>query len=89
MLGIEDPYVWLGYLVCILGTILCVVYGVINWNGGDEAVEAADVQWAAQEDKVEQELSAAGRSLAYSSAFVYSHMRCCQTCDKATGSRPA
>jgi heme exporter protein D len=56
MLGIEDPYVWVAYLLCILSTILCVVYGLMHWNRGDETVEAADVQWAAQEDKVEEEL---------------------------------
>ncbi len=55
MLGIEDKWVWLAYLLCILSTILCVVYGLINWNRGDEAVEPADVRWATQQDKAEQD----------------------------------
>jgi hypothetical protein len=36
VLGIADPWVWGGYIACILVALLCVVYGVINWNKGDE-----------------------------------------------------
>lgn len=36
VLGITDPWVWGGYIACILVTLLCVIYGVINWNKGDE-----------------------------------------------------
>lgn len=32
MLGIPDPWIWGGYLLCILSTILCVIYGYVNWN---------------------------------------------------------
>jgi len=56
MLGIDDTYVWLAYLLCLLSTILCVVYGAINWNRGDEVIEPADVRWAAEQDKAEQDL---------------------------------
>ena len=43
MLGIEDIWVWLAYLLCILSTILCIVYGGICWNRGDEAVQPVDM----------------------------------------------
>ena len=56
MLGIEGTGVWLAYLLCILSTALCVAYGLINWNRGDEPVEQTDVQWAEEEKKVEDEL---------------------------------
>ena len=56
MFGIEDPRIWLAYLLCILSAALCVVYGLINWNRGDEAVEPADVRWAAKQNKAEQDL---------------------------------
>lgn len=56
MLGIEDTYVWLVYLLCILSSLLCIGYGVINWNRGDESVEPADIQWAAEEDKSKDDL---------------------------------
>ncbi len=39
MLGIPDPAVWIAYLLSLGGAILCVIYGIINWNkdnGGNE-----------------------------------------------------
>jgi len=56
MLGIEDKYVWLAYVLCIASTLLCVIYGLITWKRGDESVEEADVHWAEEEKKVEEEL---------------------------------
>ena len=38
MFGIDDPQVWLAYLACLLSTGFCVVYGMVNWNKGDEEV---------------------------------------------------
>jgi hypothetical protein len=48
-LGIEDPWVVLVYILCILSTLLCVVYGLINWNKGEEPVKKEDVDWAKEE----------------------------------------
>jgi hypothetical protein len=56
LLGIQDGYVLAAYLLCILSTILCVVYGLIMWNRGEEPVESEDVSWAAHEEEVEKEL---------------------------------
>ena len=56
MLGIEDTYVWLAYLLCILSTLLCVIYGLARWNRGEDTVESADIRWAAKEDRVGQDL---------------------------------
>jgi hypothetical protein len=56
MLGIEDKYVLAAYLLCIGSTLLCVVYGLINWNRGDDSVQQQDVQWAAHEQKAEEEV---------------------------------
>ena len=57
MLGLDDFWVWSAYLGCILSTLLCVVYGVLNWNkDGDEAPTPADVKWAKEEDKIDEEL---------------------------------
>ena len=36
ILGILDPWVLAGYLLMILSTILCIVYGIINWNKDDD-----------------------------------------------------
>jgi heme exporter protein D len=56
MLGIKDIYVWLAYLLCILSSLLCVVYGLVTWNRGEEAIEPDDRRWAAQEKELEEEL---------------------------------
>jgi hypothetical protein len=56
ILGIEDKSIWLAYLLCIGSALLCVVYGLLNWNRGDEAVEPADIHWAAEEKKAEEDL---------------------------------
>ena len=55
MLGIEDKGVLTAYLLCIASTVLCVVYGLLNWNKGEEALQPDDVKWAAEEQKVEEE----------------------------------
>lgn len=57
LLGIEDPWVWMAYILCIASTVLCVVYGLVNWNKGEEAVQPEDVQWAKEEkEEVEETL---------------------------------
>jgi len=56
MLGIEDKYVSAAYLLCIASSIVCIIYGLLFWNRGEERPRQEDVDWAAQEDKVEEEL---------------------------------
>jgi hypothetical protein len=60
MWGIQDGWVLAAYVLCIGSAALCVVYGVLNWNRGDDAGEAvdtaADVKWVAEEKKLEEEL---------------------------------
>ena len=56
MLGIDDKYVAAAYLLCILSTILCVVYGILNWNRGQDEAKPEDLRWAREEKKVEEEL---------------------------------
>jgi len=56
MLGLEDPWVALAYILCILSTVLCVVYGIVTWNKGDEEPSVSDTAWAGQEDKMGQDL---------------------------------
>ncbi len=54
LLGIQDVWVWLAYILSILSTVLCVIYGLINWNKGEEPVKPEDVNWA-KEEKTEVE----------------------------------
>ena len=56
MLGIESKGVLAAYLLCIASAVLCVVYGLINWNKGAEEVNPDDIAWAEEEKKVENEL---------------------------------
>ncbi len=55
MLGIEDGWVVLAYVLCVLSSALCVVYGAVNWNRGEEPVTQEDVEWA-REEKEEEEV---------------------------------
>lgn len=55
MLGIPDFWVWSAYLLCIASTLLCVVYGVRNWNKGaeDESKQIdEEMQWEKAEDNM-------------------------------------
>lgn len=54
-LGIEDFWVFLAYLLSILSAVLCVVYGVLTWNKGDEPVTHEDLNWAREEIREEAE----------------------------------
>jgi hypothetical protein len=56
MLGIEDPYVAMAYILCLASTALCVIYGLINWNRGEQRVEQEDITWIAHEKKAEEEI---------------------------------
>ena len=56
LLGLADGWVALAYILSLLCSLLCVVYGVINWNKGDEPVREEDRHWAEEEDKISEEL---------------------------------
>jgi len=56
MLGIQDKWVSLVYILCIASTVLCVVYGFFAWNKGGTEVKPIDKRWAAEEDKVEDNI---------------------------------
>ena len=56
MLGIEDKYVAGVYLLCIASSLLCVIYGLVNWNRGADEAGTEDMKWAKEEKKLEEEL---------------------------------
>ena len=57
MFGISDPWIWGVYLLCILSTLVCVVYGAAMWNkGGEESPSEDDIKWAKEEDKIADDL---------------------------------
>ncbi len=54
VLGIEDPGVWLAYVLSLVSAALCVIFGIANWNKGEEPVKKEDTDWA-KEEKTEVE----------------------------------
>lgn len=59
MLGLGDFWVSLVFILLILSTALCVVYGAINWNKGaedDATILQEEKQWADEEKKIEDKL---------------------------------
>lgn len=56
MLGLETPAIWSAYLCCILSTLICIIYGAINWNKGDDQVFPEDKKWLDDEKQVEDTL---------------------------------
>ena len=57
VLGIDDPWIWGVYLLCIISALLCVVYGIVNWNreGELEAIEIKEeATWEAGEEEMQE-----------------------------------
>ena len=60
MLGIDDPWIWGVYLLCIISALLCVIYGIVNWNREGELetleIKEEDAWEKSEEDMQEKEL---------------------------------
>ena len=57
MLGINDPWILGVYLLSVLSALLCVGYGLVNWNRGGEKEpeEIRDaVSWEKGEPSMEE-----------------------------------
>lgn len=55
MLGIDDPLILSVYLLCIFSALLCVIYGIINWNRGGE-LESLEIKEEAAWETSEEEM---------------------------------
>ncbi len=52
-----DTGVSLAFWLTILSALLCVVYGIINWNKGDEeSNDALLAKWSEEEKELNEEL---------------------------------
>jgi hypothetical protein len=59
MLGLADWKISLAYILCILSTILCVVYGIMYWKRGlgTEPEEGGEYRhWVEEEEKLDETL---------------------------------
>ncbi|WP_277985470.1 symporter small accessory protein [Methanolobus psychrotolerans] len=41
MLGIDDPQIWLAYILCFVSAIGCIIYGALKWNDDSDDGEVA------------------------------------------------
>jgi len=59
MLGIKDPWIITVYILCILSALLCIIYGIRNWNKGAEK-ETTEIEeegkWENNESEIEETL---------------------------------
>ena len=55
VLGIDDPWIWGVYLLCIISALLCVIYGIVNWNREGE-LEASEIKEEAAWEEREEEM---------------------------------
>jgi Na+-transporting methylmalonyl-CoA/oxaloacetate decarboxylase gamma subunit len=58
MLGLDGIAVPLGFILTVLSTLLCVIYGLINWNKGyitEEEMQKEQV-WKEEDAKVKDSL---------------------------------
>jgi hypothetical protein len=57
VLGISDPWIAAAYIGSILAMLLCVIYGVLNWNKGGEdegAQISEEIEWHKKEKNMEE-----------------------------------
>ncbi|WP_342305214.1 symporter small accessory protein [Methanolobus sp. ZRKC5] len=41
MLGIDDPQIWIAYILCFVSAIGCIIYGALKWNDDSDDGEVA------------------------------------------------
>ncbi len=59
MFGLGDFWVSLVFVLIILSTLLCIVYGVIYWNKDGEPTEEEikeEIEWEKEEKEIEDKL---------------------------------
>jgi len=56
MLGLQDNSIFIAYMLSILSALGCIVYGLLNWNKGDND-EPKQIQEEQNWDTDEQKLN--------------------------------
>ncbi len=60
MFGIKDPGIYMAYLLAFLCVVFAVVYGIINWNKGDNKspdILKEDAKWEEDDEKWKEEIA--------------------------------
>lgn len=58
MLGISDPGIFCAYLLVFICVIFAVIYGIINWNKGDETNDEeleTNRNWEQKEEQIKEQ----------------------------------
>ncbi len=58
ILGLGDFNVSLVFILLILSTLLCVIYGIVKWNedGEGDKLSSKEKQWEKEEKDIEETL---------------------------------
>ncbi len=59
MMGFSDFWIFLVYFLCIASSLLCIIYGALNWNkGADDEPEQIkeESEWEKGEVELEKEI---------------------------------
>lgn len=57
VLGLPDPWVAAAILLSVLITAVCVIYGFLRWNKGDNTPPGDEtIRWAREEREIDEEL---------------------------------
>lgn len=59
ILGIPDFSILAVYLLCIFSALVCVVYGLYNWNkGGENEIQQIkeEAEWEVGQQKIDADL---------------------------------
>lgn len=57
VLGLPDPWIAAAIFLSIAITVFCAIYGIVNWNRGDDAApDRETIDWAKDEEIIEKEL---------------------------------
>jgi len=60
MFGLGDFSIAAVYSLCILSSLLCIIYGIVNWNKGGEPTQKEikqEVDWDKKELEINEELN--------------------------------
>jgi hypothetical protein len=58
VLGFNNFAIALVYILCILSALLCLVYGIINWNKGEPDIQdiSKTADWKKEEIDVDEKI---------------------------------
>ncbi len=56
MLGLGDGWVLAAFIVIIISALLCVGYGILNWNKGADELDPEGEEWRKEEIDIEKSL---------------------------------